>query len=277
MDLRADLHLHTTASDGRWTPEELVAQVRQANLTLFSVTDHDALGSLAPVARLVRGSGLRFLPGVELTARLEGQMYHLLAYGFDAQDAALNDFVTANNARLQGSNDETLRLLIEAGYPLSMADYAAYTWDRRRGGWKVLNFLIDRGICRDAHSFFNELFGGELTLPEVDFPPPSEAISVVRAAGGLVVLAHPGVGFYNGLDWQGLDRLVEMGVQGLECYSYHHDEDQTRDYLAYCRSRDLLITGGSDSHGGFVGRTLGVPPISIDDLRLGPLADKVIT
>jgi len=277
MDLRADLHLHTTASDGRWTPEELVAQVRQANLTLFSVTDHDALGSLAPVARLVRGSGLRFLPGVELTTRLEGQTYHLLAYGFDAQDAALNDFVTANNARLQGSNDETLRLLIEAGYPLSMADYAAYTWDRRRGGWKVLNFLIDRGICRDAHSFSNELFGGELTLPEVDFPPPSEAISVVRAAGGLVVLAHPGVGFYNGLDWQGLDRLVDMGVQGLECYSCHHDEDQTRDYLAYCRSRDLLITGGSDSHGGFVGRTLGVPPISIDDLRLGRLADKVIT
>jgi len=254
-----------------------VSQVRQAGLALFSVTDHDALGSLAPVARLVRGSGLGFLPGVELTTRLEGQVYHLLAYGFDADDAALNDFVVANNARLQEGNEEAIRLLIEAGYPLSLADYATYTWDRRRGGWKLLNFLIDRGICRDVHSFFNELFGGELILPETDFPPPNEVIAVVQGAGGVVILAHPGVGFYNGLDWRGLDRLVGMGVRGLECYSYHHDEAQTCDFVAYCQNRDLLITGGSDCHGGFVGRPLGMPPVSVDDLRLGELADRVIT
>jgi len=276
MDLRADLHLHTTASDGRWTPEELVAQVKRAKITLFGVTDHDSLGSLATVSRLVRGSGLRFLPGVELSARLNGQVYHLLAYGFDTGNAALNDLVAANNSLLQDSNDEAIRILIEAGYPISLDDYATYTWDRRRGGWKVINFLIDRGICRDAHSYFTELFGGDLTQPETDFASPAEIISAVQQAGGVVILAHPGVGFYNGLDWQRLDRLVAMGVQGLECYSFHHDEAQTQDFLAYCRSRDLLITGGSDCHGGFVGRTLGLPPVRVSDLKLGDLEDGVI-
>jgi predicted metal-dependent phosphoesterase TrpH len=276
MDLRADLHLHTTASDGRWTPEDLIDEVRRAGIGLFAVTDHDALGGLAPTAELVRGSGLRFLPGVELSARLNGQLYHLLAYGFDPADPALNAFVEANNARLLAASDQAVRQLADGRYALSLEDYEAYTWDRRRGGWKALNFLIDQGVCSDVHSYFGELFVGELTYPQADFPSPEEAIAVALRAGGVVVLAHPGAGFYNGLHTRRLDELVDMGLQGLECFSFHHDEGMTRFFLDFCHRRDLLVTGGSDCHGGFAGRALGVPPVCSSDLRLGVLEERMV-
>jgi hypothetical protein len=101
-------------------------------------------------------------------------------------------------------------------------------------------------------------------------------ITVAQEAGGTVVLAHPGASFYNGADTRCLDQLVDMGLQGLECYSFHHDEPTTRDFLDYCHSRDLLVTGGSDCHGGFAGRALGVPLICASDLRLRALEERVI-
>jgi predicted metal-dependent phosphoesterase TrpH len=276
MDIRVDLHLHSTASDGRWTPEQLVAEVKQAGIDLFAVTDHDSLGSLRETAALVQGNGLRFLPGVELSATLDGQLYHLLGYAFDMADPALNAFVQANNARLAEGGDEAIRLLIEAGYPISLDQYATYTWDRRRGGWKALNYLIDNGFCRDVHSYFGELFGESVPHPWPTFPSPEEVIAAVQGAGGVVVLAHPGAGFYHCRDLSCLDALLDMGVEGLECYSSHHDETITERLLDYCRNREVLITGGSDCHGGFAGRALGVPRIYAGNLRLDDLEERAI-
>jgi predicted metal-dependent phosphoesterase TrpH len=275
MDVRVDLHLHTCASDGRWTPQQLVTEVRRAGIGLFAVTDHDSLGSLAEAARLARARGLGFLSGVELSSRLDGQLLHLLAYGFDPADPAMASFVAANEARLVRADDEAVRVLVEAGYPISYDDYVAYHWDRRRGGWKSYNFLLDRGFCHGVWDYFDRLFGADRPHPEPEFPAPEEVIATARTAGAVVILAHPGAHFYNGLDVQGLDRLVEMGVQGLECYSFHHDEARTRRFLDYCRRRDLLVTGGSDCHGGFVKRPLGVPPVFTRDLRLGALAGRI--
>ena len=276
MKSRADLHLHTTASDGCWTPEQLVEEVRQAGIELFSITDHDSLGSLSVTADLVRGSGLSFLPGVELSACMGSQLYHLLAYGIDPDNPTLNALVQANNSRLQGTSDDAVIMLVEAGFAISLDDYASYVWDRRRGGWKALNFLIDRGFCRDVRSYFDELFVGKLAHPQADFPPPEEVIEAARHAGGVVVLAHPGTRFYNGLGNERLDGLVEMGLSGVECYSMQHDAATTSRFLEYCRSRRLLITGGSDCHGGLVQRSLGSPLVYAHDLRLGPLQERLI-
>jgi predicted metal-dependent phosphoesterase TrpH len=276
MDLRADLHLHTTASDGCWTPEQLVEEVRQTGIGLFAVTDHDSLGSLRVTADLIRGSGLSFLPGAELSACMGGQLYHLLAYGIDPHDPTLNSLVLASNLRLQAASDDAIAMLVKAGFDITLDDYVAYDWDRRRGGWKALNFLIDRGFCRDVRSYFDELFVGRLAHPQADFPPPELLIAAAQNAGGLVVLAHPGARSYNGLGRERLDDLVDMGLSGLECYSMHHDAMTTLRFLEYCRGRDLLITGGSDCHGGLVQRSLGHPLVYAHELRLGPLQERLM-
>lgn len=274
MDVRADLHLHTTASDGRWLPVQLIDEVRRAGIGFFAVTDHDSLGSVKETAERMRGTGLRFLPGVELSARLNGQGYHLLAYGFDLENPGLQELVEDNNLRLTKSSDEAVGLLAGLDHRVSLDGYAHYAWDRRRGGWKGLNYLIDRGICRDVHGYFRMF--DEIGHPQAEFPLVNEIVECVQQASGVVVLAHPGAAFYNGVDVERLDLLVEMGVGGLECFSFHHDEEETRSYLEYCRSRNLLITGGSDCHGGFAGRALGMPPVRTGQLELGSLVECVL-
>jgi predicted metal-dependent phosphoesterase TrpH len=276
MQVRVDLHIHTTASDGCWTPEEAVSQVLANGIGLFAVTDHDSVGSLALVSELVAGTGVGFLPGVELSARQNGQTYHLLAYGLDPTNPELRDLVEDNNRSLLSASDRAVERLVEAGYPVSMSDYDAYQWDRGRGGWKALNFLIDRGLCQDVSSYFGELFGHQIAHPEAEFPPPEEVIDVAASAGALVILAHPGAAWSNGLDDSKLDALVDTGLSGLECYSSYHSQDQAEAFRAYCDERRLLVTGGSDCHGGFVNRELGVPVVWQQDLRLGPLAERVV-
>lgn len=273
MSTRVDLHLHTTASDGRWSPEQLVDKVQQKGIELFAVTDHDSLGSLAETAQRIRGTGLKFLPGVELSAQLDGQVYHLLGYGFDPDHPELVESVSKSNALLNSTNDEIMRRLAAAGWPISLDEYASYTWDRHRGGWKSLNYLLDHGVCQDVPGY-NRLLG-EITHPEPGYPSPDQVSTVVQQAGGTVILAHPGAYFRNQLDVQRLDQLVEMGIQGLECYTVHHDKASTECFRDYCRDRNLLITGGSDSHGGLVGRSLGEPPVFVSQLRLDGLVKRL--
>jgi predicted metal-dependent phosphoesterase TrpH len=183
---------------------------------------------------------------------------------------------------LERYDDELVQDLINAGYELDFAEYLNYVWDRQRGGWKSLNYLIDKGLCRDVNSFFNELFVGDLRADFPAFSSPAEVVAVIRGAGGIPVWAHPA----NSLSKQAhfdleddesiVSQMVDAGIQGLEVYACHHDEYWTARCLAWSEQYDLLVTGGSDSHGGFVGRHLGQPEIYLDDLRLGPIADRII-
>jgi predicted metal-dependent phosphoesterase TrpH len=275
--MRADLHIHTIASDGCWTPTEVVTRVRAAGIGLFAVSDHDALVSVGPTARLARQAGLAFLPAVEASALVDGTGVHVLAYGIDPADPALTELMEANTARLKWLNEETLRRLAGAGYPVDLEAYSDYRCSPTRGGWKALNFLIDGGLCRDVHDFFDRLFVDPVRPPQPDFPHPAEAAAVIRAAGGLPVLAHPGASLRGrDVDERTLAPFLEFGIAGLECYSSYHDAATTEACLAFCARHDLLVTGGSDSHGGFAGRRLGDPPIDTTDLRLGPLAEHVL-
>jgi predicted metal-dependent phosphoesterase TrpH len=281
-DRRVDLHIHTTASDGRWTPPSLIEALQETGISLFAVTDHDSVGSVAVAEALAREAGLAFLRGVEISTKVDGRLMHVLAYGYDPDHAPLIDFIQQNEARLQAYDDELLQRLVDAGYDLDLAHYQAYTWDRRRGGWKSLNYLIDQGLCRDVHSFFNELFVGELEADFPDFPTPEEAIPLIREGGGVPVWAHPATSLSRDRRYRPEEdetvvaRMVGWGIEGLECYTCHHDDAWTGRLVAWARQYDLLVTGGSDSHGGFAGRHLGRPDIALQQLRLGPLMERII-
>lgn len=275
--MRADLHIHTTASDGCWTPERLVEEVRATGIGLFAVADHDRLDSVAPTEALVRGSGLAFLRGVELSITLDGVLFHILGYGFELENSPLHDLAQANWEKLTSTNEESIRRLVAAGYPIAPEDYAAYEYDRTRGGWKSLNFLIDQGLCTDARDFFERLYVGELRPPWPTFPHPSEVARIVREAGGVPVLAHPGMSLRDsGVSKATLTPFLDFGIRGLECYSPYHDEATTCFCLEFCQRHDLLVTAGSDCHGGFVSRQLGVPIVDTAELRLGELEERII-
>ncbi|MBN1177643.1 MAG: PHP domain-containing protein [Anaerolineae bacterium] len=276
MTLRTDLHIHTTASDGRWHPQEVVAHVLEEGIGLFAVIDHESVGSVEAAAALAREAGLAFLNGVEISALFEGSVFHILGYGIDPRHAGLLDLLEANKARMNWINEEVLRRLIAAGYPVSLAEYEAFEYDLSRGGWKALNYLIDKGVCQGAQDFFTRLFVDPFRPPAPDFPPVPEVVDAVRAAGGVPILAHPGGSLRHvGVRGETLAPFRALGVTGLECYSSYHDAQTTAVCLDFCARHDWLVTGGSDCHGGFVGRPLGVPRVDASDLRLGELEGLV--
>lgn len=273
--MRADLHIHTTASDSRWLPEELVAELRVRSIGLFAVADHDTLGAVRESEALACDAGLAFLRGVEVSAESDGRLVHILAYDPDLGSKALVALLRHNELEMERYGKHIIRQLIVAGYEIDPEDYASYTYEPTRGGWKSLNFLIDEGLCTGWRDFFGSLLSG---LPEcqVGFPHPSHVIAVIRESGGVPILAHPAGTLPGGVTDEALRPFLDLGIAGLECYCPEHDDATTRFCLEWCVRHNLIATGGSDSHGGFAGRELGIPEVHASDLQLGPLEERVI-
>ncbi|HUW10379.1 MAG TPA: PHP domain-containing protein [Anaerolineae bacterium] len=273
--MRVDLHIHTTASDGCWSPERVVAEARSRDIGLFAVADHDTIRHVAAAKELARAAGVAFLKGVEVSARVDGYLFHILAYGIDTGNNDLVEVLEYNTTIWEQDNDAVIHGLIAAGLPFTWIDYEAYEHDRTLGGWKPLRFLVARGLCAGINDYFAKLVRG-LSLPPTRFAHPADAIAAINQAEGVAVLAHPGGSLRNSRDPASILRaLMDMGLGGIECYSTYHDEETTGYFLEWCRSHALLITGGSDSHGGFVGREMGVPIVDISDLELGELLAQI--
>lgn len=270
--MKVDLHIHTTASDGTWTPQELIAQVRKAGIHLFAVTDHDSVGNVAETKRLAADAGLGFLTGVEIASTLHNQSFHILGYGIDPECSELGRLLCHNTRLMEKVDDESIRELIRTGLPVDYDEYLAYRHNPARGGWKSLNFLIDRGLCRDINDFFTHLFTKEHGIDFPEFPHPSEVAAAIKTAGGVTVLAHPGSGFHGSTLEETLDYFESIAIDGVECFHPCHDAGTSRRAVAWCRQHKRLITGGSDCHGSFVGsRCLGMPEICLQELNLGEL------
>ena len=270
--MKVDLHIHTTASDGSWTPTELIDQIRLAGIGLFAVTDHDSVGGLAETAALAREVGLRFIPGVEICSTLYGRCFHILGYGIDAGAPDLLRLLRHNTEMMEQADEDSIRKLIAQGLPIDYEEYQAYHHDLARGGWKSLNYLTDKRLCADVKEFFSKLFTVERGIVFPRFPPPREVIAVIHAAGGKAVLAHPGSEFHGTMLEQTLDCLAEEAIDGVECYHPSHDAVTSRRAFEWCERHGLIATGGSDCHGVFVpDRRLAIPEIRLEQLMLDGL------
>lgn len=271
--MRVDLHIHSTASDGTWTPEQIVEQVCQAGIGLFAVADHDSIDNVRATEALADVRGLHFIRAVEVSSSWNKQSIHILGYGINLDDAELLAMIDENYRKLASVDDQSIHKLIAAGYDLSFEEFVAYQNDPMRGGWKALNFMIDKGICSGVKDFFGRLFVGEMALDYPAFADPAEAIRIIHRAGGTAVWAHPGNNVLNGRTADEIfDYMRAIGIDGLECYTPYHDAALTARCLDFCRRHGLLITAGSDCHGSFVPeRVLGQPHVSLSQLDLGPL------
>ena len=277
--VRVDLHIHPTASDGRWTPEQVVAGCRAEGIGLLAVADHDTVANVLRTGALAIEAGIAFLRGVEIGAVSGGRLLHILGYGIDPTDPLLLGLLHDNTAKFEDADDAVIRGLIELGYDLDYETYLAYSYDRTRGGFKILNFCLDQGISADANDYVRNT-RSQLNLGWPPLRPPRDVIDTIHGAGGDAVLAHPGVSLPIEIEHldaaaQALTALVDDGLDGIECYSQYHDIATTAFCVDWCEARDLIITGGSDYHGGFVGRQLGVPVVDTGQLRLGPLERRL--
>lgn len=249
-----DLHNHTCYSDGTMTPEEILAAAIAHGVGVFSVTDHDTLKGTLEVARLAKDQDIRYIPGVELDSLDNGNNIHILGYGMDMVNKEFVQFVEQNWVLLDTVNAMLIDKM-QADYDnISLSDYREFEYDRRKGGWKALHYLLSKGLIhtlREGFAFYPQY---ECTYNQVHFLSIAEVCGYIHRAGGKAVLAHPGISIKEPdmvLFERALRRLVSDGPDGIECYYPTHTPEITDICLKLCRERDLMITCGSDCHGTF--------------------------
>lgn len=275
-DVILDLHIHSTASDGTYSPEKIVQEAAKKGIGLISLTDHDDIKNVKDTEKFAEDKGIAFLPGIEVSSTLEGELFHILAYGTDNTNKELLELLEHNRYLLGKKDDDSIKYLVEKGYDIDYLKYEKYEHDNARGGWKALNFLIDEKLCIDVKDYFTRLFCEENGIKFPKFSNTEEVIKIIKKANGVPVLAHP---YYSKDDttvFDKLDKFLRMGIEGVECFHPHHNEQITQLCLEWCRKNNVIITAGSDFHGGFIEeRSMGNPKVIIKEVNLGRLEEHI--
>ena len=265
-----DLHLHTTASDGAYSPSELVGRARSADLTIIAITDHDTTaGSLAARAA-ARDAALELIPGIEISAVADGRDVHMLGYFIDPESDALHAFLAAQRSERLRRVAEMGRRLAALGCAIDVDPIlAAGQSGGSVGRPQVADALVRGGHAADRDDAFRRYleYGAAAFVPRCG-ASPFDVIRVVHEARGVVSMAHPGLTRRDDL----IPAMVAAGLDALEARHSDHDEATEARYRALAASLRVLATAGSDYHGdsGRRARQLGtvvMPPADFDALR----------
>jgi len=249
----ADLHLHSHYSDGTFSPEEIVARGKRAGFAALALTDHDTVEGCARMAAACQSAGIEFIAGAELTAEYENAELHILGYFLDSADEKLH----AKLARCQLVRQRRIREMVarlnELNLPLQAEEVFTLANCNSPGRPHVARALVQAELC----SSLNEAFELYLKKNRPAWVPKAkmsakEAIELIHQAGGLAVMAHPGLNHADDL----IPDLVIAGLDGLECFHTKHSNHVARRYLEMAGKLNLLITGGSDCHGKSKGKPL---------------------
>lgn len=251
--MAADLHLHSHFSDGTYSPEEIVGHARRLGLRAIALTDHDTVEGCARAAAACARAGLEFLSGTELTAELDGHEVHILGFAIDsAHPRLLRELAVFQSVR-QDRVREMVERLNALDVPLSADAVFALANCRSPGRPHVARALVQGGFCTSLDQAFDRY----LKLHRPAWVPKFKisaraAIDLIHEAGGLAVMAHPGLNHNDRL----IPPIVAAGLDGLECWHTKHSADAAGRYLAYARQHGLAVTGGSDCHGLSKGKPL---------------------
>jgi 3',5'-nucleoside bisphosphate phosphatase len=246
--VRFDLHVHTTASDGTLPPAEIVRRAAAGGLTAIAITDHDSVEGVpeALQAAAELDDSLYVIPGVELSAVHDGRDVHILGYFVDHTDPTLR----AHLADLRAARLSRARAIVDAlaaaGYELSLTEVMDLSDGGAVGRSHVARALVRRGHAADVSDAFRRLLGrGRPFYVPKDVRTPSGVLRVILEAGGIPVLAHPGVTGVDDL----IPALLAEGLAGLEAFHAEHTPEDRERYRALAARLGLLATGGTDYHG----------------------------
>jgi 3',5'-nucleoside bisphosphate phosphatase len=266
-----DLHMHTTASDGRCTPRELVDRVSAAGITIMAVTDHDTTASIGEVQALARARGVEAHAGIEITAVDDGRDIHVLGYFLSPAEPRLVEFLRVQReTRVQRVQAIATRLA-ELGVPIDLQpliDEAHRNLGRSIGRPQVARALERAGHVADTKEAFDRFLSSDgPAFVSRAGSPPEVVIGIIHRAGGIASLAHPG---RTRIDSR-LKALALAGLDALEVYHSDHDDADVQRYHRIASELGLLMTGGSDFHGdpthGLEPGAATLPPIEWERLR----------
>ncbi|NLZ94129.1 MAG: PHP domain-containing protein [Firmicutes bacterium] len=252
MKVVADMHVHTTASDGMLSPKEVVKLAAKKGLTALAITDHDTVDGIQEAQAVGHKMGIEIWPGVELSTEYHDKEIHLLGLGIEPSS---NSLYTLLNM-LRESRFERMKKIVTnlrgMGYKICMEEVLQQAGNAAPGRPHVARVLVKKGYMASVSEAFATLL--ERGLPayvERYKLSPKAAIAAIRAAGGVACWAHPGLVKEDFL----LTTFIENGLQGLEVFHSDHSYSEEKKYLHLAQQYKLLISGGSDFHGKEVDRT----------------------
>jgi 3',5'-nucleoside bisphosphate phosphatase len=244
-----DLHTHTTASDGRCTPEELISRAAAAGVHVLAVTDHDTIAGCQAAAAACARAKITFVPGIEVTAVVEGADVHVLGYFVQTHSAALMSFLSEQRQRRVSRVREMIDRLATHGIALDAAAIlapAVSDSSKSVGRPWIARALVADGHVPNVAEAFNRWLsrGRPAFVPRVG-ASPEEVFERIHAGGGIASLAHPGLMKHD--EW--LPQYAQNGLDAIEVYHSDHDELTTAHYLGIAKTLRLGVSGGSDFHG----------------------------
>ena len=247
MDGKADLHLHTTYSDGFFPTRDVVRQARHAGLSIISITDHDHTGAIDEAIAAGNELGVSIIPGVELSATLNEQDIHILGYFFDHKNRELLDYLSFFRTERVKRAERIVKKLNSMNIPLSFEAVLRQAGTGAVGRPHIASALLEEGLTDTYHEAFFKYIGfGKPAYEQKYQLSPREAIALIASTGGLSFIAHPG----NNLDEKALLALIDEGVDGIEVIHPSHSPERVAHYKGIVSEYFLLASGGSDFHGG---------------------------
>lgn len=266
LPIYADLHAHTTASDGTFTPMQLVQEAARVGITYLAVTDHDTTGGIREALAASKSAGIRLIPGVELSADGPPGKCHLLGLGIDPDYAPLNNTLRELSENRRQRNEKMAARLTTLGLPVTLDEVTrAAPPGANVGRPHFAQVLVTKGYVATIREAFDKYLGDQSAgYVEKETLTPEQAIGLVHQAGGLCFLAHPNLVKMAQQEtfetrWTAYQAL---GLNGVEAYYGMHTPAQTEYFLRLAKKRGLLVTGGSDFHGAHK-----------PDVRLGAVVD----
>lgn len=265
VNLSVDLHIHSNASDGTRTIDEIFNLAVKKNLNVIAITDHDTMKNI-PIALKKRGQyGISCIPGMEMSAVWNNRIIHILGYGMDNENELIGEYERICLEKINERDVFALERIYKKKKEPYLTEYENYTYPYQAGGWKLLNYLLTHKIIKTLQEYCEYVAQG--VIAEVEYLDIEAVINIIHRSGGHAIVAHPGS--YQNLNYRELLLdLLDKKIDGVEAFHPHNTDEITVYCLEWAEQHNKVVTGGSDSHGNLPDRTLGIPIIFLNDLNL---------
>ena len=267
----ADLHTHSTASDGQYSPSALIELATEKGIKVLALTDHDTVDGIGEAVEVGKRLGVRIIPGIELSAR-EYDTFHILGYGVNPSDSGLCALCEERKTMRDKRSELIVQYLVEKGMHLTLEEVEFVAGSTVIGRPHFARVMLEKGYISDIRQAFDCYLDTEEYQRIERFKADARTcIRAIKDSGGKVSMAHP---YQLGMDNDALETLVKQlkdhGLDALECHYPKHTPEQTTFYFELAKKYDLHISGGSDFHGEMVKPDVKLAQVELDlDWLLG--------
>ncbi len=258
---KADLHVHTNASDGLLSPKEVVRWAQLKRIKAVAITDHDTVMGIEAAIKAAYNTNVEIVPGIEFSAELNDEEVHILGYYMDYKAQSLTSILEEIHNSRHDRAARMIEKLNSAGLNISLKQVEGIAEDGIIGRPHIARALIENGYIQNIKEAFDNYIGkGEFAYVDRYKISCQDAIKLIKDLGGVSVLAHPGLLKNSSI----LTSIFDMGINGIEVYHSKHNEETVAKMLCIAHARKLIVTGGSDCHGMFINNEPILGNVSVD-------------